>query len=114
MSRRGFTLVEVLVALSVLAVGVTAVQRLTARSIATVDADARASRAMLLARTLLAEAVLTPPEPGHAAGERDGGLHFERDVARTPHPALREVRVRVSWRDGSACELVELVRVPTS
>jgi type II secretion system protein I len=113
MSRRGFTLVEVLVALSVLAVGVTAVQRLSARSVATIDADARASRAMLLARTLLAEAALTPPEPGHTAGDR-GGLSFERDVARTLHPALREVRVRVAWRDGSACELLELVRVPTS
>ena len=92
----------------------TAVERLTARSIAAIDADARASRAMLLARTLLAEARLAPPEPGHTAGERAGGLHYERDVARTLHPALREVRVRVSWRDGSACELVEPVRVPTS
>jgi general secretion pathway protein I len=113
MSRRGFTLVEVLVALSVLAVGVTAVQRLGARSIAAIDADARASRAMLLARTLLAEARLAPPEPGHTSSER-GGLPFERDVAGTLHPALREVHVRVSWREGSACELVELVRVPTS
>jgi general secretion pathway protein I len=113
MSRRGFTLIEVLVALTVLAVGVTAVQRLSARSIATIDGDARASRAMLLARTLLAEAALAPPEPGHMAGER-GGLPFEREVARTLHPALREVRVRVFWREGSACELLELVRVPTS
>ena len=111
--RRGFTLVEVLVAVAVLALGVTALQRLVVRSVATVAADADATRTMLLARALLAEAELRPPEPGHADGVRPGGLRFARDVLRTAHPALREVRVQV-WSDapGSACELVELVRVP--
>jgi len=43
---------------------------------------------------------------------RPDGLHFERDVWRTPHPRLREVRVRVYGdQAGTACELVELVRV---
>jgi len=111
---RGFTLLEVLVAVAILALGVTALERLVVRSVATVAADGDASRAMLVARALLADAETRPPEPGHAHGTRPDGLRFARDVARTPHPALREVRVRV-WSDtpGSACELVELVRVPS-
>jgi len=111
--QRGLTLLEVLVALVVLAVGITALQRLLARSLSTIAADQELGRAMVLARALLAEAELRPPEPGRATGERPGGLRFERDVMPTPHPALREVRVRVSWgADGRACELVEVVRVP--
>ena len=110
---RGLTLVEVLVALTVLAVGMTAVQRLLVRSARTVAADADASRAMGLARALLAEAELRPPEPGHAEGLRSGDLRFERDVRPTLHPGLREVRIRV-WADaaGTACDLLELVLVP--
>jgi type II secretion system protein I len=106
------TLVEVLVALAILAVGVTSLQRLLVRGVATVAVDREASRAMMLAHALLAEAELEPPEPGHVEGVRPGGLRFAREVERTPHPALREVRVRVSAGGGAACELVELVRVP--
>jgi general secretion pathway protein K len=54
-----------------------------------------------------------PPEAGHVTGEQPG-LSWERDVTTTPHPALREIRVRV-WTEPSrrdACELVEVVRVP--
>lgn len=111
--RRGITLLEVLVALAILALGVTALQRLLVRSVATVTADGRATRAMLLARALLAEAEAKPPEPGQSEGVRAGGLRFERDVRRTLHPSLREVRVRVyPEAGGAACELVEMVRVP--
>ena len=111
--RRGLTLLEVMVALVILAVGVTALQRLLVRSVATVTADGQTTRAMLLAQALLAEVEVRPPEPGHSEGVRPGGLRFERDVRRTPHPALREVRVRVyPEAGGTACELVEMIRVP--
>jgi type II secretion system protein I len=110
--QRGLTLLEVLVAIVVLAVGVTAMQRLLARSIRGIDTDGRASRAMVAARALLAEAALDPPEPGLIAGERDG-LPYERDVRRTAHPALREVHVRVTAGD-TTCELVEVIRVPAA
>src|SRR5215470_5564742 len=107
MSRaRGFTLLEVMVA-----VGVTAVERLLARSLGTIAADADRDRGMLLLRTLVAEAELAPPEPGHLDGERSG-LRFAREVFRTPHPLLREVHVRVWTNDGGDLELVEVIRVP--
>src|SRR5262245_31665953 len=109
----GFGLLEVLVALVVVAVGVTALQRLVSRSVATLGEDARLTRAMLAAQGLLADAALAPPEPGRTDGSTPEGLRFERDVARAPHPALREVRVRV-WPDAGAapCELWEVIRVP--
>lgn len=112
-NSRGLGLLEVLVALVVLAVGITALQRLVARSIGTIDASGRTTRAMLAAQALLADAALAPPEPGHTEGIAPGGLRFERDVGRTPHPALREVRVRVRPDDGGGpCELVEVIHVP--
>ena len=112
-SDRGLGLLEVLVALVVLAVGVTALQRLVTRSVGTLGEDLRITRAMLAAQTLLTEAALAPPEPGETSGRTPDGLRFERAVARTPHPALRQIRVRV-WPDaGSApCELLEVVHVP--
>jgi len=111
---RGLTLLEVAVALAVLAIGVVALARLLDRSVATIADDARLSRAMLAARALLAETALATPEPGVDEGER-AGLRFTREVRPTLHPTLREVRVRVGDgpRDRAACELVELVRVRT-
>jgi type II secretory pathway pseudopilin PulG len=112
-SRAGFGLLETLIAVAVVAAGVTAVQRLVARSVATLGEDVRLTRAMLAAQALLADAALTPPEPGQSDGSTADGLRFEREVARTPHPALREIRVRV-WPDPGAapCELWEVIHVP--
>ena len=112
MRDRGLTLLEVVVALALLAIGVTALQRLVATGVRTIGDDARLTRAMLLAQAILADASLHPPPPGHVAGERPG-FEWERDITPTPHPALREIRVRVhDGRSGREdCELVEVVRV---
>ena len=109
--RRGFTLVEVLVAIAILATAVVALERLAVRSLAHLAADAELTRAMLLARRVLADAAVAAPEPGWIDTEREG-FHVERDVRRTAHPALREVHVRVAGPGGDGCELVEVVRVP--
>ncbi|OLC90306.1 MAG: hypothetical protein AUJ03_01460 [Deltaproteobacteria bacterium 13_1_40CM_3_71_4] len=109
---RGMTLLEVVVALFVLAVGVTALQRLLAAGVHGIATDVRLTEAALLARGLLADAEVHPPDPGHVEGDRPGALHYTRDTTSTAHPALREVRVRVSWEPAEACELVEMVRVP--
>ena len=106
------TLLEVMVALVVLAVGVTALQRLLGASVHGSATDVRLTEATLLARSLLADAEVHPPDPGHVEGDRPRALHYTRDTASTAHPALREVHVRVSWDPGESCELVEMVRVP--
>jgi len=113
MRRRGVTLLEVLVAVAVLAVGIVALQRLLVGSVVAVAADRDATRAMAAARAVLAEATLRLPEPGRIEGVRADGLRFEREVRPTVHPRLREVRVRVHGdAAGTSCELVELIRVP--
>ncbi len=113
MATRGLTLLEVVVALAVLAVGITSLQRLVAGSVLAVGSDAALTRAMLAAESVLAEAAVHVPEPGHVEGDRPGPppLHWTRDVTQTPHARLREVRVRVS-SGREACELVEVMRVP--
>jgi type II secretory pathway pseudopilin PulG len=110
--ERGLGLVEVVVACLVLAVGVTAAQRLVAARVDGLVRDGARLRAARAAEAVLTAAALATPGPGtHAATAQ--GLRAETEVAGTPHPALRLVRVRV-WPDdgGAPVELVEVVRVP--
>src|SRR5581483_3577250 len=72
MATRGLTLLEVVVALAVLAVGITSLQRLVAGSVLAVGSDAALTRAMLAAESVLAEAAVHVPEPGHVEGDRPG------------------------------------------
>lgn len=112
MSRHAFTLVEVVVAVAVLAIAGTALQRLVTGSLRTVTSDLRRMQALDAARTLLAETTLRPV-PGADAGTRDEGLRFAREVRPTAHPRLLEVRIRVEGADGhDGAELVELVYAP--
>lgn len=111
---RGFTLLEVLVALAIVGTGLTAMARLTATSVATLDGETRRTRALLAARALLADATLTPPPIGRRDGVRSDGLRWEESVEPTPHPRLRTVRVRVFGDPLSPVELLEVVRAPAS
>ncbi|MCW5893623.1 MAG: prepilin-type N-terminal cleavage/methylation domain-containing protein [bacterium] len=109
---RGFGLVEVLVACLVLAAGVTAAQRLVAARVDGLAHDAARLRAARAAEGVLTAAALATPGPGTHPGSVQG-LRAETEIAGTPHPALRLVRVRV-WPDdgGEPVELVEVMRVP--
>jgi len=110
---RGFTLLEVAVAIAVLALAGIAAERLVVRSIVTVDHDARRARTLLAARDVVAETALAPPPPGRESTTRSDGLRVVREVMPTGHPALAEVHVRVTWADGGdASDLVELVYAP--
>jgi len=113
-STVGFTLVEAVVALAVVATGAVAAEQLLARSARTVAAERAATRAQLAAQSLLAEARVAPLPLGTVAGTTTDGVAFEREVRPTEHPALREVRVRTraGTGPGAACELVEVLRAP--
>jgi len=113
-SRRavGFTLVEAVVALAVVATGAIAAEQLLARSARTVAIERAATRAQLAAQSLLAEARVGPLPLGTVGGTTADGVAFEREVRATDHPALREVRVRTQAAAGAGCELVEVLRAP--
>jgi prepilin-type N-terminal cleavage/methylation domain-containing protein len=113
MTKRGFTLIEVAVAVALLGIAGLAVQRLAVQSLGTIERDAARARTLVAARARLAEAALRPPAPGSATWTEPDGVRTTRVVTGTAHPRLREVRIRAERPDGrEASELMELVYVP--
>jgi general secretion pathway protein I len=117
----GFTLLEVMVALAVIAIAFTALLGLHARNLRLAARDEAYTRALFLARELVAEIELgrQPPDVGAAEGNFESqhpgeypGYRWQRDV--TPIPLLssvRQITVRVIPDDPSAlCELTFLMR----
>lgn len=102
-ARAGFTLLEVLVAVSVLALALVSLLGLHVRNLALLERDRRITDATLLARALMTDAEVEPfPDIGLTDGDfedrypgRFPDLRWEREVTATPVPDVREIRVRV-------------------
>jgi general secretion pathway protein I len=121
----GFTLLEVLLAIALLAIALPVLLGLRNFDL---DLHARASElttATLLAQEKLVEAELSGNYPiGETAGDfrnvplgtplgvgvtdRAVGYKWKRTVLPTPLPSIREVRVQVSWPRGATEESVEM------
>ena len=111
--RRGFTLIEVVVAMAVFAIAGVTVQRLVALSVRTIGDSAGRARTLVVARERLAEAALQPPAFGRTEWVEPDGGRTTRIVEPSMHPSLRTVRVRSENAYGrDASELVELVYAP--
>jgi len=117
----GFTLLEVLVALVVIAFAFVGLLGLHVRNIQMIARDQNLTRATLLARELVSQIqfqVLTNGLQGlgDSKGTFDGypGYRWEREVITTGLDEMREVVVRVIWdeRNPHACELLYYVRDP--
>ena len=126
MSRqRGFTLLEVMLAMAVLALALPILLGLRNRDVDVLDRSRTLTTATLLAQEKLFETELQPfppigeqrgaftdPPPGYqynTAGEdRAPGFRWARIVAPTPFEFVRDVRIRVSWLRGPVEESVEL------
>ena len=104
MKRRGFTLVEVLVALAILAISLgTAMRATSAAFVSSGDIKDR-TMARWVGRNELARLQTTqsPPAPGKLAGEAlQGNIGFSWDavVETTPNPNFRRVEIVVRRKD---------------
>jgi general secretion pathway protein I len=102
-AARGFTLLEVLVAVAVLGLALVSLLGLHVRNLALLERDQNITDATLLARTLMTEVEIEPfPDIGLTDGDfeerypgRFPGVRWEREVTATPVPDVHEIRVRV-------------------
>ena len=97
--RRGFTLIEVMVALTVLAVAFSAGYRALGQSTNNVELMKRRALAQWVAQNQLAMMQLNPMGATNATGtQRQAGIDFVWQVTLnpTPNPAFRKVDIDVA------------------
>ena len=125
MDSRGFTLLEVVIALAILALGLPILLGLR-----NFDLDLHARAADITAATMLAQEKLleaelstefpvgdtggdfrnTPPGVQSSFGTQNRAERFRwrRLITTTPLPNIREVKIQVLWPQGATEELVEV------
>ncbi|MBI4496068.1 MAG: prepilin-type N-terminal cleavage/methylation domain-containing protein [Deltaproteobacteria bacterium] len=109
----GFTLLEVMIALSILAIVGVAYLRAQGTGLRLVEESGQLTLATLLAREKMAELEgVGFPEVGKTSGP--GGsefpaFHWERRVTATELLSLRKAQVRVLWKDGRQERSLELL-----
>lgn len=119
--QRGFTLLEVLVAVAVAGFALVSLLGLHGRSIRMTIRDQNMTRATLLARELVSQVEFTVATQGlHALSSSQGvteaypDLRYEIEVSSTDLDEIRLVIVRIIWDEATprAFELVYYVRDP--
>jgi type II secretion system protein I len=109
---RAFTLLEVMVALAVVAFAFVGLLGLHGRNIQLADRAVHYSRATLLARELLTQLQFEDPaDIGSGSGtfESYPEFHWDRTVDETTFETVRRVTIRVFWDGGTPIELVYYV-----
>lgn len=110
----GFTLLEVMIALAILAVALTALLGLANRSLAVHDRLSHTTRATLLAQTRLAEIELAAragsrrEESSGVFAAPDDGYRWRLLWLDTPLTSVRRIDLTVSWGDEGRNEAVTL------
>ncbi len=109
--RRGFTLLEVLVALAILSMTLVLAYRVISGAIAAEDRSERWTTETFLGDNVLRDALKTFPEVGESKGDFPSpyeGYSWKRTVKQAAHPDAREVHVQVTWGEGDREESVTL------
>jgi general secretion pathway protein I len=104
---KGFSLLEMVVAIAILAVSLAVLYQAVGGATRNVRADERYAYAVELARSLLAANAQVPASGFDDAGETSG--EFKWQVSTVPAPSLKglpegslqAIKVSVSWVDGS-------------
>lgn len=115
----GFTLIEVLVALTILSLSLTMLLGTLSQSLSRNRESERGAAARVLAQSLLTKAETgAPPKQSHADGETDGGLAWSIDM--TPYPQhdddkasvhAANISVTVTWEDGQHALTLSTLRL---
>jgi general secretion pathway protein I len=115
---KGFTLLEVMIAVAIMAMVIVSLLGLQNRSVADVMKAERITTATLLAKRMMTEALIKRPlvpaeEEGDFSVDLYGDVYkdyrWKKTIAPTPIPQVMEVRTAVLWKEGEGSEMVELV-----
>lgn len=112
--RRGFTLLEVMIAVVILGIVLVSLLGLNSRSIRDVALAERITTATLLAQrlmveTLSARSLTVKEDEGEFEEEAYADYTWKKTISLTPLYPIKEVRVAVLWKEGKREEKVELV-----
>ncbi len=111
----GFSLLEMVVAVAILALALGTLYQAASGATRNVRADEKYAYAVELARSLLASNARVPREGVSASGETAGGFNWqvstrqvELERSALASASLHAIEVAVSWRDGSRSREVVL------
>lgn len=113
-SNSGFTLLEIMIALAIVSIALTALLSLGNRTIAVHDRLQKITRATLLAEHKMSEIetssgnVLTQNEETGVFEEPNNAFRWRVDYSETPLPSIRMVSVTVIWGEENNNEAVTL------
>lgn len=103
-SAGGFTLLEIMIALAVLSISFVVLLGLRNRDIALATYSHHMTEATLLARRQITEISIAGfPDLGESEGdfgEESPGYQWKQEVKQTPFDVVRELVLRVEWKEG--------------
>ena len=112
-NEKGFTLLEVMLAVAIMAMVMVSLLGLKNRSMQDVMLAERITTATLLAKRIMVETISKPFLPAEEEGEFEEKEFKEyvwkKTISPTPFAQIMEVRVAVLWKEGEREEKVELV-----
>jgi general secretion pathway protein I len=116
-TQKGFTLLEVMVAVVIMATVLVTLIGLKNRSMQDVGLADHMTTATLLAKRVMVETITKSPQPVEDDGdfpdeEQYKSYTWKRTITRLPLPngnTILEVRIAILWKEGARPEQVELV-----
>lgn len=108
--QRGFTLIEIIIATTIMALALVAVLQLFSLGVSSARRSQRSTIAVTLARNIMEEVASRDViEQGHEEGDlEDYSMQYSIDITEGGLPGLHEVEVAVRWSDESTVKEYQL------